>query len=83
MKSMRERIALWLINILMKGEETMMAMLYASKIVMEATNPKTKAPWKFEDVPAKLRNQVAEILINECGLPELVPAGFGGTAETA
>lgn len=83
MKSMRERIALWLINILMKGEQTMMAMLYASKIVMEAINPKTKAPWKFEDVPPKLKAQVAEVLINECGLPELVPAGFGGTAETA
>lgn len=50
----------------------MMAMLYASKIVMEAINPKTKEPWKFEDVPMKLRSQVADILINECGLPELV-----------
>ena len=25
--------------------------------------------------------QVADILINECGLPELVPAEYGGTAE--
>lgn len=61
----------------------MMAMLYASKIVMEAINPKTKEPWKFEDVPSKLRSQVAEILINECGLPELVPAEFGGEAVDA
>ena len=59
----------------------MMAMLYASKICMEATNPKTKQPWVFADVPAKLKAQVADILINECGLPELVPAEFGGTAE--
>lgn len=59
----------------------MMAMLYASKIVMEATNYKTGKPWVFEDVPAKLKAQVAEIIINDCGLPELVPAEYGGTAE--
>ena len=47
----------------------MMAMLYASKICMEAKNPKTGKPW-----------QVADVLINECGLPELVPAEYGGTA---
>lgn len=81
MKSMRDRITLWLITNILKGDETMMAMLYASKIAMEAINPKTKAPWVFEDVPAKLRPQVAEVLIDQCGLPELVPAEFGGTAE--
>lgn len=59
----------------------MMAMLYASKIVMEATNPKTGKAWEFADVPAKLKEQVADIIINECDLPELVPAEFGGTAE--
>lgn len=32
-------------------------------------------------VPAKLKPQVADILINECGLPELVPAEYGGTAD--
>lgn len=58
----------------------MMAMLYASKIVMEAINPKTGNAWCFNDVPAKLREQVAEILIEECGLPELVPAEYGGAA---
>ncbi len=59
----------------------MRAMLYASKIVMEATNPKTGKPWEFADVPAKLKQQVADIIINDCGLPELVPAEFGGTGE--
>lgn len=59
----------------------MMAMLYASKIVMEATNPKTGKAWCFADVPAKLKQQVADILIDECGLAELVPAAYGGTAE--
>lgn len=59
----------------------MMAMLYASKICMEAINPKTSKAWAFSDVPAKLKQQVADILVNECGLPELVPVEFGGTAE--
>lgn len=59
----------------------MMAMLYASKIVMEAVNPKTGKPWVFDDVPAKLKEQVAEIIINDCNLPELVPEEYGGTGE--
>lgn len=59
----------------------MMAMLYASKIVMEAINPKTGKPWVFADVPAKLKDQVAEIIINDCGLPELVPVEYGGTVD--
>ena len=66
---------------LLKGDQEMMAMLYASKICMEAKNPKTGTPWEFADVPPKLKAQVADVLINECGLPELVPAEYGGTAE--
>lgn len=66
---------------LLEGDQEMMAMLYASKICMEAKNPKTGKPWEFADVPPKLKAQVAEILINECGLPDLVPAEYGGTAE--
>lgn len=61
-----------IINILLtKGELTMMAMLFAQRIILGKTS--------FEDVPAKLKTQVADILINECGLPELVPAEYGGT----
>ena len=74
-------LALNLYFYLSKGDQEMMAMLYASKICMEAINPKTKKPWEFADVPPKLKQQVADILINECGLPELVPAEFGGTKE--
>lgn len=77
---MRESIALWLINKILKGDYLMMAMLYASKICMEAVNPKTGKAWAFADVPAKLRAQVAAVLIEDCGLPELVPAEYGGTA---
>ena len=50
-----------------------MAMLFAQRVILDKT--------VFEDVPAKLKPQVADILINECGLPELVPAEFGGTME--
>ena len=65
---------------LLEGDQEMMAMLYASKICMEAKNHKTGKPCEFADVPPKLKAQVAEILINECGLPDLVPAEYGGTA---
>lgn len=49
----------------------MMAMLFAQKIILEVIT--------FAKVPAKLQQQVAKILIEECGLPELVPTEFGGT----
>lgn len=51
----------------------MMAMLFAQGVILGKT--------EFEKVPAKLKQQVADILINECGLPELVPAEYGGTKE--
>lgn len=50
----------------------MMAMLFAQRVILGKT--------EFDQVPAKLKSQVADILINECGLPELVPAEYGGTA---
>lgn len=52
----------------------MMAMLFVQRVILGKT--------EFEKVPAKLKPQVADILINECGLPELVPAELGGTKET-
>lgn len=51
----------------------MMAMLFAQRVILGKT--------EFNKVPAKLKTQVAEILIDECGLPELVPIEFGGTLE--
>ena len=51
----------------------MMAMFFAQRVILGKT--------AFEEVPAKLKPQVADILINECGLPELVPTEYGGTAE--
>ena len=53
----------------------MMAMLFAQRVIL--------GKCEFEQVPKKLQKQVAEILIDECGMPELAPAEFGGTKETA
>lgn len=52
----------------------MLAILFASRII----NGKST----FSDVPAKLKAQVAENLIDG-GLAELVPVEFGGTMGTA
>lgn len=67
-------IALDLYLKLSKGSTEMMAMLFAQRVILGKT--------EFDKVPAKLKAQVADILINECGLPELVPAEYGGTADT-
>ncbi len=75
---MREFIADVALNvyfILQKGSKEMMAMLFAQRVILGKT--------EFEQVPAKLKAQVATILIDECGLPELVPVEYGGTATKA
>ena len=51
----------------------MMAMLFAQRVIL--------GKCEFEQVPKKLKKQVSEILIDECGMPELVPAEFGGTKD--
>lgn len=51
----------------------MMAMLFAQRVVLGKT--------EFDAVPAKLKAQVAKVLMEECGMPEIVPVEFGGTAE--
>lgn len=50
----------------------MMAMFFAQRVILGKT--------EFDAVPKALKKQVAEILIDS-GLPELVPAEFGGTAD--
>ena len=52
-----------------------MAMLFATRVILGKT--------EFDKVPNKLKPRVADILINECGLPELVPEEYGGTATKA
>ena len=73
MREFWAKIALTLYFFLSKGARDMMAMLFAQRVILGKT--------EFDKVPAKLKSQVADILINECGLPELVPAEFGGTKE--
>ena len=51
----------------------MMGLLFATRVILGKT--------EFDKVPNKLKQQVATILIEECGLPELVPAEYGGTAD--
>ena len=38
---------------------------------------------RLDDVERRQDSLVADILINECGLPGLVPIEFGGTIEKA
>lgn len=72
--SMHEVLAELALNLylfLEKGDREMMAMLFAQRVILGKT--------EFEKVPNKLKQQVADILINECGLPELVTEEYGGT----
>ena len=71
-KSIAEKL---LINIFLflKGDIIMMAMLFACRVVDGKT--------AFDKVPAKLKAQVAEIILNDFALPELIPVEFGGTLE--
>lgn len=48
----------------------MMSMFFAQRVILGKT--------EFDAVPKALKKQVAEILIDS-GLPEMVPAEFGGT----
>ena len=48
---------------LLKGDDLMMAMLFAQKIILGKLT--------FNDVPAKLKAAVKEVLI-ECGCEELI-----------
>lgn len=50
----------------------MMAMLFACRVVEGRT--------EFNSVPAKLKQAVADVIIKDFGLPEIVPAEYGGTA---
>ena len=64
-------LALNLYLFLEKGDREMMAMLFAQRVILGKT--------EFDAVPNKLKQQVADILVNDCGLPELVPIEYGGT----
>ena len=73
MREFWANVALNLYFLLLKGEQEMMAMLFSQRVILEKCT--------FEQVPKKLKKQVAEILVEECGMPELVPAEYGGTKD--
>ena len=72
---MTDLLARWALGIYLclEGDKEMMAMLFAVRIVEERT--------KFDQVPRLLKQDVADILVNDFGMPELVPGEFGGSAE--
>lgn len=73
MREFWANVALNIYFYLSRGEDEMMALLFSQRVILGKT--------EFSAVPDKLKAQVADILVNECGLPELVPAEYGGTAE--
>lgn len=60
---MRKLIKNIIYKILINGDDLMMAMLFAQRVILGKT--------KFEEVPTTLKQQVADILI-ESGLSELI-----------
>ena len=51
----------------------MMAMFFAQRVILGKT--------EFHAVPKALKKQVDEEILIDSGLPEIVPAEFGGTKE--
>ena len=60
---MRDLAVGLLLKMIGKEGETMMAMFFAQRVILGKT--------AYKDVPAKLKNQVKELLV-DAGLPELV-----------
>lgn len=50
----------------------MIALLFACRVVEGRT--------EFSAVPARLKQQVADTIISDFGLPDIVPAEYGGTS---
>lgn len=61
------------IYLLLEGDIKMMAMLFACRVIEERT--------QFDQVPRLLKQQVADIIVKDFGMPELVPTEFGGTKQ--
>ena len=71
MRNLIANLALGIYFKLMKGEQEMMAMLFACRVVEERTS--------FEKVPRLLKQPVADIIVNDFGMPEIVTVEYGGT----
>lgn len=57
------RMQLFILQLILGGGEIMMAMFFAQRVILGKT--------RFAEVPAKLKDQVRELLV-DAGLPELV-----------
>ena len=57
------RMQLFILQLILGGGENMMAMFFAQRVILGKTS--------FAEVPAKLKDQVRELLV-DAGLPELV-----------
>lgn len=57
------RMQLFILQMILGGGEIMMAMFFAQRVILGKTS--------FAEVPAKLKDQVRELLV-DAGLPELV-----------
>ena len=57
------RTQLFILQLILGGGEIMMAMFFAQRVILGKTS--------FAEVPAKLKDQVRELLV-DAGLPELV-----------
>ena len=69
---MMTAIKLFIIYIIFRKDgKIMMAMFFAQRVILGKTT--------FAEVPTSIKPGVAEVLLDS-GLPELVPAEFGGTA---
>ena len=57
------RMQIFILQLILGGGEIMMAMFFAQRVILGKTS--------FTEVPAKLKDQVRELLV-DAGLPELV-----------
>lgn len=57
------KMQLFILQLILGGGEIMMAMFFAQRVILGKTS--------FAEVPAKLKDQVRELLV-DAGLPELV-----------
>ena len=57
------RMQLFILQLILGGGEIIMAMFFAQRVILGKTS--------FAEVPAKLKDQVRELLV-DAGLPELV-----------
>lgn len=62
-RAMSIRMQLFILQLILGGGEIMMAMFFAQRVILGKTS--------FAEVPAKLKDQVRELLV-DAGLPELV-----------